>query len=252
MEEGGKADHIHIRVLVQELAQPLHGMGVGLGLAHIKGDLRLRIFPVVDHRVIHIHRVPHNVGQKADGVLVEGHSTDHHIAALPIITPVLYRHRRTGGAVHHFPPTLNIIISIHLQHCRVQVVHQVDLQRVLHRRMERGHNVHLLHLVRVRLGPGVVLAGGAVGGVDLGAGVFQLLGELCAVAVTQGVCAPALHNFFGLGHHIQVGGDGDSALSVCHSLLPQSSLLSAGTTVLFTSFILPWLRLRLKGTPGSI
>ena len=241
MEEGGKADHIHIRVLVQKPAQPLHRVGVGLGLAHIKGDLRLRIFPVVDHRVIHIHRVPHNVGQKADGVLVEGHGADHHIAALPIITPVLYRHRRTGGAVHHFPPTLNIIISIHLQHCRVQVIHQVNLQRVLYRRMERGHNVHLLHLVRVRLGPGVVLAG-----------IFQLLGELCAVAVTQGVCAPALHNFFGLGHHIQVGGDGDSALSVCHSLLPQSSLLSAGTTVLFTSFILPWLRLRRKGTPGSI
>ena len=71
MEKGGEAYHIHILVGVKESAEALQGMSSCLWLAHIKGDLRLYIFPVVYHCIVHMYRIPHNISQEADGILME-------------------------------------------------------------------------------------------------------------------------------------------------------------------------------------
>ena len=72
MEERGIADDVHIRMLCNEFPQTFHGIFVGFRLAHIKRDLMLEIRPAVGGGIVHVHRVPDQVGQEADGVLVEG------------------------------------------------------------------------------------------------------------------------------------------------------------------------------------
>ena len=79
--------------------------------------------------------------------------------------------------------------------------------------MKGRHNIALLHLVRVGFGPGVVLPGGIVGGVDLGVGGLQFLRIVRAVAVPD-VGPPAFQQGQGLGDHVHVGGDGHPALVV--------------------------------------
>ncbi len=54
VEEGGVTDDIHIGVVCNELPQTLHGILVGLGLAHIKGDLMLEVCPAVGGGVVHM------------------------------------------------------------------------------------------------------------------------------------------------------------------------------------------------------
>ena len=89
MKKGRVADDIHIRMLRDKSAQPLHGVGVGLWLAHIKRNLLFHIFPAVGHGIIHMHRVPHNVCQKTDRVTVERlRLVDRHVASCLIIRPL--------------------------------------------------------------------------------------------------------------------------------------------------------------------
>ena len=88
MEEGGVADHVHVGVVRDELPQPLHGELVGLGLAHVKGDLVLKVLPAVGDGVVHVDRVPDEVGQKAYRVVVEElRRVDDHAPRLLVIPP---------------------------------------------------------------------------------------------------------------------------------------------------------------------
>ena len=77
--------------------------------------------------------------------------------------------------------------------------------------MEAGHDVALLHFLGIGFCPGIVLTGGVVGGVNLCILILQLGREIGAVAVTDGICTPALHDFQSLGNHIQVGGNCNTA-----------------------------------------
>lgn len=61
MEERGKTQYIYIRMLLNKPAQPYHGIGMGLGLSYVKGDLMLHILPLIDHRIVHMHRIPHDI-----------------------------------------------------------------------------------------------------------------------------------------------------------------------------------------------
>jgi len=131
MEKGGEAYHIHILVGIKESAEALQGMSSCFWLAHIKGDLRLYIFPVVYHCIVHMYRIPHNISQEADGILMERfYRCNYHISARFIIMPLTCRNHCSCGTVDYFPPLCDIIACVHLQHIRVQVVHKVDLQFV--------------------------------------------------------------------------------------------------------------------------
>ena len=221
VEEGGVADDVYIGMLGDKLAQALHGKLVGLGLTHVKGDLVLKVLPVVGDGVIHVHRIPDEIGQEADGVVVEKlRLVQHHTAALLIIAPLVGRHRLAGGAVHHFPPALDVVPGVHLHQLRADALHQRDGQGSLAGSIKAGHDVALLHLVRVGLSPSVVLTGGVIGGVHLGVDAFELLGIIGAVTVPDGVRPPALQQLQSLGHHVHIGGDGDPSpvlLQITHS-----------------------------------
>ena len=211
MEKGGVPDHIHIGVGGDELPQAFHRVPVGLGLPDIKGDLVLKILPAVGHGVIHMHRVPDEVSQKADGILMEGEGLfQHHAAAVSVVPPGRGGHDRPGRAVHHLPPAFDVVPGIDLYELRTDALHQRDGQRAAGGGIEAGHDVALLYLFQMGPGPGVVLPGGVVGGVDLGVHSLEGLGVVGAVAVPDGVGAPALQDLQRLWHHIHIRGDGDA------------------------------------------
>ena len=209
MEEGGVANDVHIGVLRDKPAQPLHGVFVGLGLAHVEGNLVFEVLPVVGHRVVHVDGVPDQVGQEAHGVVVILlHVLDDHAAGIFVIVPVGGVHDLAAGPVDDLPPALDVVPGVDFHQLVADALHQGDGQGVLHGGVEPGHDVALLHLVGVGLGPGVVLTGGVVGGVHLGVHTLEGLGVIGAVAVTDGVRAPTLEYLQGLGHHVHVSGDG--------------------------------------------
>ena len=54
MKEGGEADHIHIRIFFDELAQPLQGEGMGFGLPDIEGQLVFNVTLAIGNIVVHV------------------------------------------------------------------------------------------------------------------------------------------------------------------------------------------------------
>ena len=141
-----------------------------------------------------MHRVPDEIGKEADRIFVVGSGCIQNDAfRSSIVVPCGNRQRLTGGAVHDLPPAGDIVVVVDLQQLAADPLHQGNLKGIFLRSIEGRHDVALLDLIGVCLGPCVVLAGGIVGGVDLGTGILQFLGELGAVAVTQGIRTPALH-----------------------------------------------------------
>ena len=152
-----------------------------------------------------MHRVPDEVSQKTDGILMERYGLYGHAAVG--VTPLCRGHGLPGGAVHDLPPAGDVVVRVHLHQLRADALHQRDGHGIAGGGVEAGHDVALLHLVRVCLCPCVILAGGVVGGVDLGVRILELLRKVGAVAVADGVCAPLFQNFQRFGHNVQVGRD---------------------------------------------
>ena len=173
VEERGKAYYIDIGVAFEILAQTAQGVGMGLGLAYIKRNLMLDVLPVVDDGVVHMNRVPNQVGQKADGVLmVGGRGVDDNALSRSIVAPVGSGDRLTRRAIHDLPPAGNIVMVVDFHQFTADARHQGDGQRTAFSGVERRHNVALLGFVGVGLCPCVVLTGSVIGGVNLCAGVL--------------------------------------------------------------------------------
>ena len=225
MEERGIADDVYIRMLCNEFSQTLHGIFVGFRLTHIKRDLMLEIRPAVGGGIVHMHRVPDQIGQKADSILMERHSLYGDTAVS--VAPLFRRHRQPGGTVHDLPPTGDVVVGVHLHQFRADAFHQRDGHGVAGGGVEARHNVALLHLVRVCFGPCVILARGIIGGIDLCIGVFQLLRKIRTIAVTDGIRAPLFQNLQRFGHHIQVSRNGNAPglALIFHSFPLLSSIL---------------------------
>jgi len=208
MEEGGVADDVHIGVLRDILAQALHGELVSFGLTYIEGDLMFKVLPVVGHRVVHMYGIPNDVSQKTHGVLVVGFRRGNdHAAICLVVAPGIGGQRLTSGTIHDLPPALHIIPGVDLHQLLRDALHQGDAQLPAVGGVEAGHNVALLYLVRIRLRPSVVLAGGIVGGIDFRTHFSEFFGEFGAVAVPNCVRAPAFQNLDGLRYNVQIGGD---------------------------------------------
>ena len=131
MEKSSKTNHIYILVSIQEVTQFFHTMCFCFWLTHIKSNLRFYILPVIDYRIIHVDRIPHDISQKADGIFMEPfYRMDNHISAFFFVRPFTYRNHFSGSTVYHFPPSLNIIPVIDFQHIRIQMIHQMNLQGI--------------------------------------------------------------------------------------------------------------------------
>ena len=87
MEKCSETQHIYIGMLLNKFAQALHRIFMCLWLSYIKGNLMLHILPVIDHRIIHVHRIPHNVCQKAYCIVMERYALYNNLTGLLLIMP---------------------------------------------------------------------------------------------------------------------------------------------------------------------
>ena len=120
MEKCGVADHINMGIVLNKFPQPLHGKLFCLRLAHVKGDLLFKVCPSVCHGIVHMYRIPHDVCQEADRIVVEFFcSMNSHISGLFAVIPLVCRHHFSGGTVNDFPPACDVVMGIYLQHIRI-------------------------------------------------------------------------------------------------------------------------------------
>ena len=171
MKERCKPYNIDILVRVKEFAQSFHRVRSCFRLTDVKGNLRLDV-PVVDNRIVHMYGIPHDIGKKAYRILMKRLCADCDIAAFFVIRPMIGRDNLTGRAVDNLPPSCNVVVAVDLEHIGIKMIHQMNFKLVFRCGVKRGHDVHLLNLVRVCLCPFVIFTGGVVGGVHLSAGIL--------------------------------------------------------------------------------
>ena len=127
MEKCRITDNIYMWICLAELPQTLHTEFMCLWLTHIKCNLMLHVFPVVDNGIVHVHRIPHNVSQKTYGIIMERYCRiNGHIPCLLRIRPVITAYYFTCSTVDNFPPTTNVIIAVYFQHFRINTGHQMN------------------------------------------------------------------------------------------------------------------------------
>jgi len=89
VEEGGVTDNVYMWIVCNKFAQTFHGIFFCLRLTHIKSNLFFKVCPAICHSIVHMYRVPHNVSQETDGVvmkflcIVNGHVSGF-FAVLPL------------------------------------------------------------------------------------------------------------------------------------------------------------------------
>ena len=74
VEKCGEAHHIRIRVFCQPLTETGFCKGFTMGLPNVKRDVSGLISPLVGNVVIKFCGVPKGIGQKAQGITMEGNS----------------------------------------------------------------------------------------------------------------------------------------------------------------------------------
>ena len=133
VEERCEAQNIHIVVLPDEAPQALHGKGVRFRLAHVEGDLVLKVLPAVRHGVVHMHRIPDEVREEAHRVFpwIRLRRVKDDTAAFRVIAPCLRRNRLSRAAVDDLPPAADIVARVDLHQLRADALHERNGQRAI-------------------------------------------------------------------------------------------------------------------------
>ena len=167
MKKGGEPQHIHIRMRFDKFSQTLHGIYMSLWLPHIKRNLVLHILPVIDHRIVHMYRIPHNICKKAYGIIMKRDASDNDLSCFLLIGPVRDRNHLSSTPVNHLPPAGNIIPAVRREHIGIKSFHQTDAKRFPRRRIDRSHQIHLLNFIGILPRPLVILSRRIIGRIYL-------------------------------------------------------------------------------------
>ena len=90
MEKRSVTDHVDMRIIRNKLSQPLHRIFVCLRLTYVKSDLFFKIFPAICHCIVHMYRIPHNIGKETDCIIMKClRAVDRNISRHTVITPHL-------------------------------------------------------------------------------------------------------------------------------------------------------------------
>ena len=242
MEKCSKTNHVHIRMTLQEFSQTLLGILFCLRLTDIKCDLFFHTLPVIRHRIIHMNRIPHNISQKTYRIIMKSlRRFDGHITGLLTVTPLCHRNHFSCRTVNNFPPSCNIITGIHLQHIRIQMLHQMNRQFSLRCRMERCHNIHLLNLIRIRFRPCIIFSGCIICCVYLRIHLLQFFRVIRSVTVTDRIRPPPFHQLQCLRYDIHISRNRYSARCTLftHNTHLSLSLLSLSEPYQFRLYPIP-------------
>ena len=173
MEKSSKSYDIYILMCVQKSAQTLHRICSCFRLTHIKCDLWFHILPFIYYCIVHMYRIPHNICQETYRIFMKWLcSSEYYITCFFDIAPLSCRHCFSGGSIHNFPPSVNIVSRIYCQHIRIQMIHQMNLQFIRCSCMERCHDIHLLDFLRICLCPDIILTGCIISCIYLGTSFF--------------------------------------------------------------------------------
>ena len=204
MEEGGEAHDVDIGIVLAPFFQLFFHVDLCLWLTHIVGQLMRRVFPVVRDKIVHMYGIPDQECEEADGVLVVRDGFNHDLPRSFVVLPALCRDDFACRPVHDLPPPLWGVQCVHLELFRVEAFHEPDAEGLPLCRDTVADQVFLLDLLRVLHRPGVVLARGVVGCIDLGVLVQKRFGHGGAVTVAQGVRAQQIFQADRLIDHIHV------------------------------------------------
>ena len=193
MEKCGISNHINMRIIRDIFTKTIQRILMGFGLAHIESDLLFKICPSISHCIVHMHRIPHNICKKADGIIVKCYRLmDRDVSSLSIVIPLRYRNHFSSCTVNDFPPSGDIIMIVDLQHIRVQMIHQMNRQFTVHSRIKWCHDIHLLDFVRICLCPLIILSSRIICRINLRIYTSQFFGIISPIAIPDCVCPPAL------------------------------------------------------------
>ncbi len=216
MEKGGKAHHIHMRIVLTPFLKLLLHIDLCLGLSHIKCQLVRRILPVVGDKIVHMHRIPDQESQKADRILMIGNRLDHHFSGGLVVLPSIGGHHFPRGPVDDFPPTFRGINSIHLKLLGMESLHKFDTKLISSCRQAVADQIFLLYLLRILHRPVIIFPGSIIGGIDLGVLTQKSFRHSSAITVPQGVSPQLILQTYRFLHHVHICGQCQSAGHFCH------------------------------------
>ena len=212
VEERGESHHIGLRAVLKPLLERVEHELAGGRMIDVERDLVFLVAPVVGQMVVHLDRVPDDVGQEAHRVFVHRHGRGHvHGVLARVERPAGRVHDLTRGAVHDFPVLVRVGVAVRLELFLEEAVHQRHVHRVGFSQDTGGQQVDLRGLVHVQGDPLVVGAGREVGAVDLLAESEHCLVQMRAVGVADGVRTPQFGEFLGLFGEIFFTGQREAA-----------------------------------------
>ena len=199
VEERRETHDIHLRVVLEPLLERVEHELARRRVVDIERNLVLLVAPPVRQVVVHLDRIPDDVREERDRVLVHRRRAgDMHGIGVLIKRPQGGIHDLIGGAVHDFPVLVRVGVEVRLELLLEEAVHQGNIHDVRFRQDAPGEQVHLRGLVHVQRDPLVVRAGREVGRVDLHTQRHDLVVQLRAIRVANRVGTPQPGQFRGL------------------------------------------------------
>ena len=199
VEERRETHDIHLRVVLEPLLERVEHELARRRMIDIERNLVLLVAPPVRQVVVHLDRIPDDVREERDRVLVhQFRAGDVHYARFGVHGPLLGRHHGARRTVHDFPVLVRVGVEVRLELLLEETVHQRHVHRVALRQRTLRQQVHLRGLVHVQRDPLVVRAGREVGRVDLHTQRHDLVVQLRAIRVANRVGTPQPGQFRGL------------------------------------------------------
>ena len=212
VEERRETHDIHLRVVLEPLLERVEHELARRRVVDIERNLVLLVAPPVRQVVVHLDRIPDDVREERDRVLVhQFRAGDMHGIGVLIKRPQGGIHDLIGGAVHDFPVLVRVGVTVRLELLLEEAVHQGNIHDVRFRQDAPGEQVHLRGLVHVQRDPLVVCTGREVGAVDLLAEREHGLVKVCAVGITDGISAPQFGKFLGFFSEVLFTGQCEAA-----------------------------------------
>ena len=212
VEERGETHHIHLRAVLQPLLERIEHELAGGRMVDVERNLVFLVSPIIGQVVVHLDRVPDDVGQETHRVFVHRHGSGHvHGVLARVERPAGRVHDLARGAVHDFPVLMRVGVTVRLELFLEETVHQRHIHRVGLGQDTGGQQVDLRGLVHVQGDPLVVGAGREVGAVDFLAKSEHCLVQMRAVGVADGVRTPQFGEFLGLFGKILFTGQREAA-----------------------------------------
>ena len=162
--------------------------------------------------VVHLDRVPDDVGQETHRVLMPcGNAAHMHGVLVRVKRPVRRINDLAGGAVYNLPILVRVGITIRLQLLSEEAFHQRNINRIRFGENAIGQQIHLWRLIHMQRNPLVMRASREIRIVNLLAQGKHSLIQMRAVGVADGVRTPQFGEFLGLFGKILFTGQREAA-----------------------------------------